>query len=122
MKIKSLLLISTFIFLHLSCSKDEALNKFKFTSIRGVKTGSTAVVNFVWSDAQNTEWNVEVKNPDGTTRTVFTTAGTEGVINNLGLDTTYVFGVTGGTKTSQNGSFNARIGTTGDVLIHDVKP
>ena len=42
-------------------------------------------------------------------------------IANLGLDSTYTIGIKGDGKSNQNGSFNARIATTGDVAISERK-
>ncbi|MBK8351323.1 MAG: hypothetical protein IPL21_06360, partial [Saprospirales bacterium] len=73
MKIKSLLFVIAIILLQWSCKKDTETNNFKFTSISGAKSGTSGIVTFMWSDSQNSNWNVIVKNPNGTTRTSFNT-------------------------------------------------
>lgn len=122
MKSKSLLFfITVVILLQIGCKKDTNINTFKFTSITGLKSGASGIISFTWSDSQNSNWDVEVKNSNGTTRNKFNVADIESQVV-LGLDSTYTIGVTGGTKPRQSGSFNARIATTGDVLINQIKP
>ena len=121
MKIKSLPFIVVLIFLQFSCKKDVVLNTFKFTSISGVKSGTSGIISFIWTDSQNSNWDVEVINSNGTTRNKFNVSNSESRVT-LGLDSTYTIGVTGGVKPHQSGSFNARIATTGDVLIKEIKP
>lgn len=122
MKNKSALLIIILIVLQLSCKKETDKNTFKFTSITGLKSGTTGVVSALWTDDQNSKWEITVQNPNGSIRSSFNTGFAEVNIANLGLDSTYTIGIKGDGKSNQNGSFNARIATTGDVAISNVKP
>lgn len=123
MKTRSLFILSLLVLVLYSCKKDAEPNNFKFTSISGEKVSTTSGwIGFIWTDAQNTNWNIVVRNPDGSIRNSLNSGATDITVNNLGLDTTFTFGVTGGSKPSQNGSFSARIGTMGDVLITNIKP
>lgn len=122
MKLKSLSILLFLTFLQLGCKKDTETNALKFISISGVKSGTTGVVSFIWTDSQNSNWNIVVRNQDGTIRNNFTSSATDFSVASLDLDSTFTFGVTGNGKPSQNGSFDARIGGTGDVLITNIKP
>ena len=124
MKIKFTLFIALIAFLQFGCKKDTTTNTFKFISISGrITPGSTTgAVSFIWSDNKNSNWNVVVRNSNGSVRNNVIIKNRENTVSGLGLDSTYVFGVSGATDSSQNGSFNARIATTGDVMINDIKP
>ncbi len=123
MKTKTLLFTFILVLLHLSCKKESETNNFKFTSISGEKvSATTGWFGFIWTDSQNSNWNIVVKNPDGSIRNTLNSSATDFTVANLGLDTTYTIGVTGSGKPSQNGSFNGKIGTMGDVLITNIKP
>lgn len=123
MKNKSILIILVLILFQLSCKKEAETNNFKFTSISGIKSGTTGVVSFIWTDSQNSNWNIIVRKNDGSVRNSFNNVNiTEFSVANLGLDSTFTFGVGGTSKPSQSGTFNARIASTGDVTVTNIKP
>ncbi len=124
MKTKIVLITLTLTLFIFGCKKEnlQSINQFKFTSITGNKTGTTGTILMGWKDAKNTSWKIKVINPDGTVRLNTNWDSPQMQITNLGLDSTYAFSVTGVKDTTQNGSFNARIGTMGDVMIGEQKP
>ena len=119
MKTKLILIAFILTVLVISCKKETetTVNQFKFTSITGIKNDSTGSITMEWKDEKNTNWIIEVTNPDGTNRSTINWDNPQIQVSNLGLDSLYNFSVTGKNDATQSGSFNARIGTMGDVMV-----
>ncbi len=114
------IILSVFAF---SCKKETTtVNQFKFSTITGIKDGSSGTVTLSWIDSKNTNWKISVISPSGNIHSSIDWDTPQHQITNLELDSLYTITVTGLKNTSQSGSVNARIGTMGDVMVGEQRP
>ncbi len=118
---KKLILIILFLNL-ISCTKTKlnpVTNKFKFLNINAGKNTNTnkGFVSVIWIDELNNNWQITIKNENGSIRNTSSTDFKETSIQDLGLDSTYTITIQGNGDDNQGGGFGARIASQGDVEI-----